>query len=180
MKTTANETTFQTVLREFADAFTRITRNDGSKPYVINDGSWLTSDMMHDVHAAVDGSDPRLPDDWIYEHTRCVAFAFVDHGCDSATAAQDVTHEVADGLVDTYNAARSTWLAMHLNNAHLCDEAIEELGLPESADMFERIGAGQYLALQRIEAAVIEIVEHEAERRDEAVEAATDAEGGAK
>lgn len=160
--------TFQSVMAEVARAFECAERSGTSEKFwrIREDApEWLQgSDFMLAVHRAVDGDDPRLPDDWIYEHTRLVALDLQDH--DSPDDARDATHEIADGLVDIYTSARLAWLASHLRNADLCDEAAIELGASDDASMAERAGLGQYLALTRIAYAVIDLVESELDDRE--------------
>jgi hypothetical protein len=73
-------------------------------------------------------------------------------------------HEIADRLVDVYNQDRVNWLALHLNNSLLCDEAKavrrSKIG-GNTPDMFAAIGLGQYLAIDRIGRGVIAAVEFE-------------------
>jgi hypothetical protein len=52
--------------------------------------------------------------------------------------------EIADGLVDIYNNDRLQWLASSLYRAQYCDDAQSEGLVSEDADMFDRIGMGQY------------------------------------
>lgn len=161
---------FQTVCRELADAFAVDKRNDGKKFYLIKDDApaWLQGqggiDFMHAVHAAVDG---RMPDDWIYEAVHAIAGELVGHDCSSADDARSDQHEICDGLVSVYNGELLAWLASHLGNVELCDEAVGELGIADDAGMISRIGLGQYLALTRIYGAVVEALEGEATTRDE-------------
>lgn len=156
-------TAFRTVANEFNNAITSDTRDDGETFYKIKDDApeWLKgSDVSMAIHRAI---DDRFPDDWVYEQMYFLAEHISD--CDEADEARDKVSEWADSLVDVYNAARLKWLAMHLNNALLCDEAEEELG--GGGDMFERIGAGQNLALDRIAHAMIEAIDEEANERDD-------------
>jgi hypothetical protein len=162
-------TTFRVVLTELANAFTSAQRPNGDAFYKLKDDvpEWLRgSELMHAIHAAVDGGSPRLPDDWIYEATQAAADAMRDHGVENEDDARDASHEIADSLVDVYNSARSKWMASHLANASLVDEACAELGCADDASIFDRIGLGQFLAYSRILEAVITAVTDEAEYRD--------------
>jgi len=164
-------TTFRIVLTELATAFVSAKRtSNGEKYYRIKDDppTWLRgTNLMHEIHSAVDGSDPRLPDDWIYEATASAADSLRDHGVENSDDAREALHEVADSLVDVYNSARLAWLASNLRNAELVDEACNELGCDADADVCTRVGLGQYLAYTRILEAVIAAVETEANERDE-------------
>ena len=178
---------FQTCLAELSAAFTRDKRHDGATFYKLRDEgqrwcsrSWLTSDTMRDVHEAVDGPSPRLPDDWIYEQASAVASALNErtryHSIASADDARDATSEIADSLVDVYNADRLRWLASHLANSSLVDEACNELGIGADVDTLARIGAGQQMAIERIASALIEACEAEAnDRGDDSAAIAHDA-----
>lgn len=161
---------FMTVLKEFAAAFKRDKRNDGTEFYTLRDDApaWLQGDagrtIMREIHEAL---DDRLPNDWVYETAASVADTLTGYDLDDADDARENLHEVADGAVDVYNADRSKWLADHLSNAALVDEACSELGCEPDADTFTRIGLGQYLAITRIGGAVIDAVEAEADSREE-------------
>lgn len=153
--------TFQDVATEFNDAFESSKRDDDTTFYKLKNDApeWLQgSSVMMAIHAAL---DDRLPDDWVYKKVYFLSDRITDK--ENADDARDTTSEWADSLVDTYNSDRSKWLASHLNNAALVDEAVEEYGT--EGDTFERIGIGQYLAIERIAAAVIEAIETEANDR---------------
>ncbi len=157
--------TFTTVIAEFAAAFETKTRKGGERFYRIKAKApkWLQgSDVMREIHTAV---DDRLPDDWVYEQAAAVAEALAERDIHDADDAREASHEISDSLVDVYNADRSKWLAMHLNNAALVDEAVSELG-GSDADTFHRIGLGQFLAISRIADAVISACEAEADGRE--------------
>jgi hypothetical protein len=125
---------------------------------------WLKGDnkyrFMRELHEAL---DDRLPDDWVYQHASLIADRLTEY--DDADAAREAVAEIADSLVDVYNADRSKWLASHLNNAFLVDEACSELGWPD--DIFKAIGYGQYRALENIANKMIELVEAEMENREQ-------------
>jgi hypothetical protein len=111
------------------------------------------------VHKAI---DDRLPNDWIYDKAAAIASSLSEY--DSLEAMRDAVSEIADGEVDIYNADRSAWLASHLNNAFLVDDAVKELGQSEQGT-FGNIGIGQYVACERIAYALIEEIENEVENR---------------
>ena len=161
-------TTFQIVLTEFAGAFTCGKRDDGKTFYRVKDDAptWLKgSSVMLAIHSAV---DDRLPDDWIYESTAAIASAMTGYSADNADAMRESVHEIADGMVDVYTTDRTAWLASHLYNLQLCDDACAELGC-EGSDITNRIGVGQYYALERIASAIVEACDEEATtRRDHA------------
>ena len=166
---TETKTTFQTVAAELGDSFESFTRDNApdDRCYRLKEDApeWLQgSEVMIAVHKAL---DDRLPDDWVYEQAAMIADWLVNCDYESADDARENIGEEADSLVDVYDAARTTWLASHLNNAFLVDDACEELGAGDK-DTFTRIGYGQYHAIELIANAVIEQVSDEAESRDEA------------
>jgi hypothetical protein len=173
-------TMFAKVMKELADAFVTDKRNDGKTFYKLKDGvndngvpDWLSGDagskVMREIHSALDS---RLPDDWVYEAVSSIADAFESNGVDNEDDAREQAHEIADGLVDVYNSDRLKWLATHLLNVDIVDEACKELGTADDAGIIDRIGVGQYYAYERLANAVIEAVKDEAEGRDEDEEAA--------
>lgn len=152
---------FREVASEFSDAFETNKRDDG-KQFVTrkdNCADWITTDVIREIHEAL---DDRLPSDWVYEIIAAAADYCSEY--ESADDCRDRSFEFSDGQVDVYNADRLHWLADHLNNAFLCDEAEEELG--PSEDTFSRIGYGQYLGIERIYHAVVDQIESEVEQRE--------------
>lgn len=161
---------FKKCIAEVADAFVAGKRDNGKEFYKIKDDApeWLRGpDFMRGVHAAVDN---RLPDDWIYEHTMLAASNLGGYDIDTTDHARDSAPEVVDGLVDVYNNERYQWLASHMCNADLCDEAQDDRALPHDTSMADRIGAGQALALERICYAIIDAAQSEAESREDDLE----------
>lgn len=165
-------TNFKTVMNELSNAFERRSRDNGDRFYTLKDGSpeWMAG-TIYSAHNAIDG---RLPDDWIYEAVHSLACNYNTH--DDADECRDEESEVCDGLVDVYTSALTTWLASHLGNVALCDEAADEFGLEEHNDIDHRIRMGQLLAYQRISGALLECVEAVAEDRDNADEENSDEE----
>lgn len=167
---------FSRVLREFADAFETQKRPDGS-PYVrLKDdcAGWLKAGTsypgpMRAIHEALDGGNARLPSDWVYSETQGIVDDLVSHEIDAEDRAHsDIRNEIADGRVDVYNSARIEWLADHLFNAQLCDEAVSEGLVSAEADLFDRIRSGQFIAATRMIDAIITLIDAEAnERLDE-------------
>ena len=164
MATNDEKTPFQRIMGEFADAFVTDTRNDGQSFHKLADASprWMT-DAIHAAHDAIGG---RLPNDWTYAACATIAEQF-SSATDAESARGDALTEICDGLVDIYNADRLRWLADHLDNAGLCDEAREEREVPEDADMFDRIAAGQMLAYERIAHAIVTAIDERATEDDE-------------
>lgn len=154
-------THFRTVIEELSEAFECDTRANGESFFRLKDDApdWIDS---HAFHAAV---DDRLPCDWVYEKAAHIADNFTGYDCEDADELRDHIGEIADGLVDVYNADRLRWLAANLYNAALVDEACDELG-GSDADTFTRIGYGQYMAIERIAYALLDAAAEEAEERE--------------
>ncbi len=176
-KVAAPSATFSSVLAELAGAFENRKRDDGTTFVCIADNApaWTRNEiaggpsglcLMLRIHSAV---DDRGPDDWIYQHTALAAAKLTDYS-DSDTTAESLRdkgtlHEVADGLVDIYNVELTKWLALHLYNVELCNEAVEEMGAGSAGGVLGYIQAGQYRALEAIASAIVSEVERELESR---------------
>lgn len=165
------KTRFEIVAAEFASAFKTEERSDGSRYTTRKDGCapWITSDLCREIHEAI---DDRLPNDWIYEKIDELADAISSY--EDADSARDAVGEMADQAVDIYNSELTAWLASHLGNAALCEEATEEFGMPEGGCMFKQIQMGQYLACDHIAHKIISVIEDEANEREEAEEETED------
>lgn len=174
-------TMFSRVLREFADAFETKKRDDGSSYVRLKDdcAGWLKSGVAYRtpmlvIHEAVDGGDGRFASDWVYAETRGIVDALVDHGVDAADGAHsDITHEIANSRVDVYNSDRTAWLADNLRNVQICDDAVSDGLVAKDADLFDRIGSGQYLAATRMIDAIITLIDTEANERLEEIRLGT-------
>lgn len=149
-----SKTTFQSVASEFYKAFTR----DNPRGVWTLDGA---PDWMRDV--VFEAHYNALPCDWRYEHCRALVGQIEDY--ESADDAGEASHEIADGLVDVYNAALYRWLADVSGAADACDEAETELG--DGGTMVARIQRGQYMMLFQMAGALIFAIESEAARRDD-------------
>ncbi len=160
-------TAFRICLEEFARSFEIATREpSGSKFYRVVESAptWMQSDdVVQTIHRAV---DDRLPDDWIYEAMSTLADVMIGYSADTADRMRDNVHEIADAMVDVYNADRTAWLASHLANMSLVDEACDEFGCDPAADIATRIGIGQFYALDRIANAIVDACESEANNRE--------------
>lgn len=159
---------FSRVLAEFAGAFETAKRTDGASYVRKRDdrAPWITFEVIHAIHESV---DDRGPNDWIYASIASVADTLNGYDTSSADKARDRVGEIADSLVDVYNADLTAWLSDHLGNAALCDEAVSDGLASSDASLFDRIGVGQYVALERIANAVIDACETEANDRETAI-----------
>lgn len=170
-------TTLQTILTELNDAFVQDKRNDGTVFWKLKEDAapWLKAEddtgnnFIFRVHDAL---DDRLPDDWVYEKMAELAQKFTEYDFDSVDELRDnYLSEIIDSLVDVYNMDRARWLASHLNNQALCDEAAEEYNFVEQCtiehglSISDLMGQGQYLAIDRIAQAMVSEIEAEIEAR---------------
>ncbi len=153
------KTPFQRAIAELASAFETATRDGGGKYTRLRDGhpEWMR-DAVYAAHEAIGG---RLPSDWAYASCSAIVDTMTGYDADDADGMRDNEAEICDGLVDVYNADRVKWLADHLDNAALCDEAAEESGTGVVA-MFDLIGQGQYLGLTRMFGALIDACDERA------------------
>lgn len=160
-KKTKSDTDKRTMLAgAFYDAFERRERdheNDyGDKHFYFVKDEWEDSW----IHKAVqEAHGELLPDDWVYEICRCVAGRLHDYG--DADKWEDAAGEIADGMVDVYNAARTRWLAARLEWGAEVDEAVEELGHSDQGN-FGDIGIGQYHVIERIVQTIIQAINDQA------------------
>lgn len=170
--TTTAKTTWQQVAEEFARSFDtrRRDENDEDTQFVTLDesarGTWM-QDAVYDAHG------DELPDDWIYNVCENAAIHCAEYESED-DATEDAGTEFCDGQVDAYNADRLKWLSSNLNRAGMADQAAEDLGC-ENADIYDRIGYGQYEMASRILGCIARAITDEADRRD--VETADDEAG---
>jgi len=128
-------------LQQFCEAFEQRTRNNGDKFVCLSDGSpqWMT-DIIRECHGSM------LPDDTKYAMIQECA----DSLNDRETLDIEDIFEIADGLVDVYNAERTRWLSSSLDRAYYIDDAQDEGLLAEDSDTFTRIGVGQFKEYEEI------------------------------
>lgn len=170
-------TLFQAVARELNGAFVQGERTDGERFWKLRDDApeWIdAAELAHSCHVAIDGRDPRFPSDYVYGVMAHAAAFAVDY--DDADDARDAIGDFADGETDSYNATLFQWVS-HPRNMALADEAAEEYGVtlePREIDGGEFSSAvrrwaqrGQYLAAERIAAAIVDAIETEAATRGE-------------
>lgn len=126
---------------------------------------WL-HDLVREAHGEF------LPDDWRYDAIHSALGAIGDSGAETADDLDDAAHEFADGNVDTYNAARTAWLASHLSRGGYCDDAAQEFGfeVTQERGIFDLIGLGQYREGEEIFQSVRESLEARLEEIQDADE----------
>ena len=137
-------------LEQFCAAFETRERDNGDKFVCLTDGSpeWM-KDIVRECHGGM------LPDDTKYGMIQECADGLADY--DSMDS--DNAFEIADGLVDVYNADRSRWLASNVCRAAYIDDAQDDGLLAEDADTFTRLGVGQFMEYQEILYTLIQALE---------------------
>lgn len=162
-------TTFGKIATEFFNALEKRTRTDGIPDsanafYTLRDGSpeWMR-DAIHAAHDALDG---RMPDDWTYSACRGVLSEIDEE--DSADDVRERDGEIADRQTNDSTHRLCVWLASHVGNVALCDEALDEGLCDGSATITQRIALGQYLAYTRILDTLVRAIEAQADERDAA------------
>lgn len=152
---------FKTLMNELSNAFERKARDNQTTFVALKDDApaWIHDcNLLYRMHEALDG---RMPDDWVYEAVYELSCNY--NVCDDAYACREQEFEVCDGLVSIYTVDLTAWLASHLGNVTLCDDAKAE-GLTLEPDITAWIRAGQFIAYQRISAALIECIEESESR----------------
>lgn len=160
---TTDTTTVQTLAQEAYDAFESFTRDADPETHVYKLKDEARDGWIHDLVREAHGDF--FPDDWRYEAIMDAAGFIAD--CDDP---DDGRSEFADGHVDVYNAARVAWLGSSLWRASYCDEAVAEGLVAADADIYDRIGVGQYVESEEVYGLVLQALEE----RVEAVENAQD------
>jgi hypothetical protein len=97
-----------------------------------------------------------FPDDWRYDAIHSALSDIHDSGYDDEYDAMDGSGEFADGNVDAYNGERAAWLASHLSRAGYVDQARDDGLVAEDADIYDRIGVGQYAESEEVYASVVQ------------------------
>jgi len=121
-------------------------RDNGEGFYTLTDDApeWLRDAVM-----AAHGEES--PNDWRYDMCDSIADRIDDIG-DALT--DDDAHEIADGLVDIWNAGRTAWLAGDLSRATYVDDAVSEC-IGDGSSIIDMIGVGQYLCLRDMASVLI-------------------------
>lgn len=104
------------------------------------------------------------PDDKKYSMIRECAGKLAEYDSDDW---EDYAGEMADSLVDIYNADLLHWLSSHLFRAFYCDEAQEEGLVSADAEMYKRIAIGQYMEYQEILYSLIQSISKQADEENE-------------
>jgi hypothetical protein len=172
----ATETAFQIVARELGSAFVIRKRENGDTFHKLADDApeWVKA-IPRGAHEAVDGSDPRMPCDWIYRLCSRAADFAAEYA--DAENARDAAGEFAENVCDDSTAALYDWAGSNGYNRALCDEAAEEYGQPAGSgafgtgfdsgtvDRFFRMG--QAIGAERVLFCIVDAIETEADSRGE-------------
>lgn len=173
---TADKNTFQTVAAELAAAFETARRPGGEKFFRFRKDApgWMDG-LALSCHESVDGSDPRLPSDWIYSLMARAADYVADNLFEDASEAGRNVDGFAESCCDFGTADLFAWAADHAYNRALADEYAENAGMDYGQKLcggFETaavaaLRGGQYLAAERVILRMIDAIEDEAESREE-------------
>lgn len=109
-------------------------------------------DWVHDLVREAHGHMP--PDDWRYKAISAALSCLAERPGEDL---DELRHEYADGMTDTYSADRLRWLASHLDRTDYVDEAVEDLGYP--GDILGAIGMGQDCEAREVWQSVVDSLE---------------------
>lgn len=141
----------------FARQFVRRTRPDGKLFVALaTDAPDWMFDAVREAHGTA------MPNDWIYTACAHAAEALAEtlaYGEDL----DDAAHSFADSNADLYTESLVRWLADVPTAWSWCDEAAQDFGVAEDANLCKRIQTGQYLQLRTIFATLRQAVEAQAE-----------------
>lgn len=138
--------TLAQIVKAFSDALIVDKRQDGTEFIRLADDKpeWMFN-ILRDAHGEM------MPDDLKYKMIgECVEKLYEALQDDSENFDSVDIGEIADSLVDIYNWDRLKWVSSHLTRAYYCDDAQSEGLLSSDADMFQRLGMGQYMEYSEI------------------------------
>lgn len=87
----------------------------------------------------------RLPDD-----RRIGVIARTVGAIADGWATDELHHEWCDSMVDVYYADRAMWIASDIGREIYCDNALNAGIIDETAGIFARLGAGQYMEAREV------------------------------
>jgi hypothetical protein len=154
---TATTPTISALASEAYGWFERLQRSQDEVLWKTKDGApgWVR-DLVHEAHGTM------FPDDWRYDAIHSALSHIGDMDAEDVSGLTDEDHVFCDGNVDTYNGARTQWLASNLERAGYCDEAASEFGYDPESGIFNLIGLGQYQESAEVWASVVEsLSEHQ-------------------
>jgi hypothetical protein len=120
--------------------FERRTREDGTTFTTMIDN---VPEWVHD--AVMEAHGDELPNDWRYETCETIFGAFED---DYDSDDEDARYDLAQSLVDIYNADLFRWLAGHSTRYAYCDEALDD-GL-DMKSIVDLVMAGQFRCIEHM------------------------------
>lgn len=141
------------IAERMRDSFTRKTRDSGESLsfYGYTDDA---PQEAHDLVMAAHDAGNMMPDDHRYEMIVDVLDAIID-----AEGDQDEALEIAEGSVPVYNSTLAAWLASHVYRGGYVDEAVSELGYPDTG-IYGAIGLGYLYEVREVFQAVWEFLEN--------------------
>lgn len=105
--------------------------------------------MLAAIQAAHDGGRV-LPCDWHYSTARAAADFISEQTDADEDELRDLAHDFAASTVDPYTHDLLQWLADLPGALDACDAAAEELGVPETATLEDRIRLGQHAMIEGV------------------------------
>ena len=145
------------IIKTFADLFESRTIGEGSDAKT---KTFIKEDLKDTPEAEAvrntlfETCDSIAAIDWLYEKAAEICDTFTQYNADDWEAMRENIGEIADGLVDVYNADRTEWLNLSLDFAAWVDDARREFG-SEDADTFDQIGRGQYMLISELAEALL-------------------------
>jgi len=119
-----NAEQIKNVAEHYSTRLVRRRRHDDSTYVTFRDPSSTTDDLGLTAHKAVDGPDPRFPDDWVFERLAVALDALVDADGD-VEAARD---SISDTEPFMYYEDAFRWIGKNTYNQALVEEVAEEYG----------------------------------------------------
>jgi len=112
------------VAEHYSERLVRRRRHDDTTYVTFASPTPDTDDLGLAIHEAVDGSEPRFPDDWVFERLRVALDALVDADGD-VEAAEDIVRNDEPFI---YTADAFQWIGKNTYNQALVEEVAEDYG----------------------------------------------------
>ena len=155
--TTTNK--YAQLAAHLADRLERRTRRDGSTFFAFADPDGFTEAVAKAAHEAIDGSDPRLPSDWVYAVLHEAIDAITDNGGDIDDASRYVMERMPFiGYSDAFR-----WLAHCDYNRVLVDDVadgVELHGPSFTHHLWQFANEAVNLATVRVIDALVEVADN--------------------
>ena len=167
-------------LKDFSALFENKTRDNGDKFVCLNDtATEFDKEFIRECH-----DTKFLSDDFRYKTIESIIDSLLDTlefniiGDDTdvfTDEANEMSHEICDGLVDVYNHDLLTWLSSNLQRPYYIDEANDEGLLSDESTEMERIMVGQFQEISEIFSNVVNAInQQDFEETDEESQDETD------